>query len=167
MKKHKIVYENKVKADAKAGSEKENSVDFAANGIRNLQEKNIKELIESYNQVTDYTRLWNESMRKTDNKHWQNRMNILSKIVVKDGLEPTDLHVYVCTDVVKQLIDRLAEEKSKISKDTVIDWDKEVFQYINKYKCFRNITLSDDTNDICSWFAQPIKDFMSDKKNSL
>lgn len=81
--------------------------------------------------------------------------------------ELTTKHACVCTDTVKQVIDRLVNKNFKTTKDIVINWSKEVYQYINKYKYFRNITLSDDIdiNDICFFFEQPIKDFMNEKKH--
>ena len=140
--------------------------------------------------IHEYTHLWDSYTQRTNPELWEKGKNIFKKtflwdevkadpnyadIADNDDLLLSEVHARICGKMAEAVLSRILEKDGELTKDTVIDWDKEVDAYI--YETFESSrTLSDgrvikstgygafgtvvDINAIRSWFAKPMKDLM-------
>ncbi len=122
----------------------------------------------------EYTHLWDAYIQETNPEVWNKGKNILKNIYLwneiknnsdyadiadNEDLVASEVHSRICGKMADAILTKIAEHDGELTKDTVIDWDKEVDQYI--YDNFKSVRTSANVNEIRSWFAQPMKDFMN------
>ncbi len=141
--------------------------------------------------VHEYTHLWDNYTQRTNPELWEKGKSIFKNtkfweevksdpnyadIADNDNLLLSEVHSRICGKMADAILTKIAERDGILTKDTVIDWNKEVDQYI--YKTFESSrTTSDghtikskvygafgsvvDVNTVRDFFAQPMKDLMN------
>ena len=148
---------------------------FACNGKIYLD----PETISSNVAVHEYTHLWDEYTQRTNPKLWQKGMDILSRthlwtevkndpnyadIADDDNLVLSECHARICGKVAQQVLERIAEQDGGITKDKVIDWDKECWSYISTEFAKENgieELPAKSWQEITDFFSMPMTDLMS------
>ena len=142
------------------------------------------ELMNSNVAVHEYTHLWDEYTRRTNPELWNKGKDILKNtylwneiknspdyadIANNEDLLASEVHSRICGEIAQSVLERIAKENGEITKDAVIDWDKEVQNYLEEelglYK--GNFGKVFVVNEIRSWFAQPMKDLMNGRDISV
>lgn len=149
------------------------------------------EIMNSEVPLHEYTHLWDAYTQKTNPELWQKGKEIFKKTYLwdevkndpnyseikdNDDLVLSEAHARICGKMADAILTKIAERDGELTKDTVIDWNKEVDQYI--YETFESSrTTSDgrtikskgygafgsvvDVNTVRDFFAQPMKDLMN------
>ena len=152
-------------------------------------------LAESETAIHEYTHLWDSYTQKTNPELWQKGLNIfkdtsLWEDVINDenyadikndeNLILSECHARICGKIADEVLQKVLERDGNLKQAEMIDWDKEVDQYI--YENFESSrTLSDgqaikstgygafgtvvDVNAIRSWFSAPMKDLFQRELN--
>ena len=145
--------------------------------------------------IHEYTHLWDSYTQKTNPELWQKGLNIfkdtsLWEDVINDenyadikndeNLILSECHARICGKIADEVLQKVLERDGNLKQAEMIDWDKEVDQYI--YENFESSrTLSDgqvikstgygafgtvvDVNAIRSWFSAPMKDLFQRELN--
>lgn len=149
------------------------------------------EIMNSEVAVHEYTHLWDNYIQRTNPKLWEKGKDIFqntkfwedvkadpnyANISDNDDLLLSEVHAKICGKMADVILNKIIERDGELTKDTVINWENEVDDYI--YETFESErTLDDgrtikakgygafgtvvDINAIRTWFAQPMKDLMN------
>ena len=97
--------------------------------------------------VHEYTHLWDNYTQKTNPQLWEKGKSILkdtyywnevksdpnyADIADNDDLVLSEIHSRICGKMADAVLTKIAEKDGKITKDKVIDWDDETWNYIYK-----------------------------------
>lgn len=155
------------------------------------------EIMNSEVAVHEYTHLWDNYIQRTNPELWQKGKDIFQNtkfwedvkadpnyadISDNDDLLLSEVHAKICGKMADVILNKIIERDGELTKDTVINWENEVDDYI--YETFESErTLDDgrtikakgygafgtvvDINAIRTWFAQPMKDLMNSKNISI
>lgn len=155
------------------------------------------EIMNSEVAVHEYTHLWDNYIQRTNPKLWEKGKDIFQNtkfwedvkadpnyadISDNDDLLLSEVHAKICGKMADVILNKIIERDGELTKDTVINWENEVDDYI--YETFESErTLDDgrtikakgygafgtvvDINAIRTWFAQPMKDLMNSKNISI
>ena len=125
--------------------------------------------------VHEYTHLWDKYTQNTNPELWQEGKNVFkgtslwqkvindpnySDIAGNEDLVLSECHARICGDIAQKVLEEIAKEDGEIAKDKIIDWDKEVWNYIAKEF---EVDLFTNKDDLQMFLALPIKDLMSGK----
>ncbi len=95
--------------------------------------------------VHEYTHLWDNYCQKTNPELWEKGKSILkdtyywnevksdpnyTDIADNDDLVLSEIHSRICGKMADSVLTKIAEKDGKITKDKVIDWDDETWNYI-------------------------------------
>ena len=149
------------------------------------------EIMNSEVAVHEYTHLWDNYIQRINPKLWEKGKDIFqntkfwedvkadpnyANISDNDDLLLSEVHAKICGKMADVILNKIIERDGELTKDTVINWENEVDDYI--YETFESErTLDDgrtikakgygafgtvvDINAIRTWFAQPMKDLMN------
>ena len=127
--------------------------------------------------IHEYTHLWDNYTRRTNPELWQKGKNIFKNtkfwsdikadpnyadIADNDDLLLSEVHAQICGKMADAILTKIAERDGELTKDTVIDWDNEVWDYMQKELGFSSsITQSVfNTQDVKEFLSTPMKDLM-------
>lgn len=132
--------------------------------------------------VHEYTHLWDNYTQKTNPQLWEKGKSIFKNtkfweevkadpnyadIADNDDLLLSEVHSRICGKMADKVLSRIAEQDGKLTQETVIDWDKETWNYICEEMMegqavnYENGLTSKDLSD---FLAMPVKDLMHGKK---
>lgn len=144
------------------------------------------EIMNSNVAVHEYTHLWDKYTQNTNPELWQKGKDILSKthlwqevkadpnyadISSDDDLVLSEVHSRICGELAQKVLERIAEQDGEITKDKVIDWDKEINEYIvNELKIKPELVEENYVSEsvkaeyLKEFLSQPMKDLMNEVK---
>ena len=123
--------------------------------------------------VHEYTHLWDEYTKRTNPELWEKGKDILSKthlwdeiknnpdyadIADNDDLLASEVHSRICGEIAQKVLEQIAEKDGEITKDTVVNWDWEVANYIAKEFSAEEIK---EISEVKEFFTQPMKDLVN------
>ena len=126
--------------------------------------------------IHEYTHLWDNYIKVTNPELWNKGKDIFKNtylweevkndpnyqdIANDEDLILSECHARITGKIADQILDKILTENGELTKNTVIDWDKEVFEYISKE--FSEI----DIKSLSEFVSQTMKDFMEGKKLDL
>lgn len=132
--------------------------------------------------VHEYTHLWDNYTQKTNPKLWEKGKSIFKNtkfweevkadpnyadIADNDDLLLSEVHSRICGKMADKVLSRIAEQDGKLTQETVIDWDKETWNYICEEMMegqavnYENGLTSKDLSD---FLAMPVKDLLQGKE---
>ena len=136
--------------------------------------------------VHEYTHLWDKYTQNTNPELWQKGKDILSKthlwqevkadpnyqdIASDDDLVLSEVHSRICGELAQKVLERIAEQDGEITKDKVINWDKEINEYIvNELKIKPELGEENYVSEsvkaeyLKEFLSQPMKDLMNEVK---
>ena len=137
--------------------------------------------------VHEYTHLWDKYTQNTNPELWQKGKDILSKthlwqevkvdpnyqdISDDDDLVLSEVHSRICGELAQKVLERIAEQDGEITKDKVIDWDKETWDFIFTsigIETFNSVNpeLKLSKEDLKDLLSQPMKDLMEGKNINM
>ncbi|MCR5252580.1 MAG: hypothetical protein K6C98_02570 [Treponema sp.] len=132
------------------------------------------EIMNSEVAVHEYTHLWDNYTRKTNPELWNKGLDIFKRtslwnevindpnyVDIKDdeNLVLSECHSRICGKIADSVLQKILERDGELTRDTVIDWDKECSQYlynefIQKNEHLKNEELSEAVN----FMVLPMKD---------
>ena len=134
------------------------------------------DIVSSEAAIHEYTHLWDNYTKVTNPELWQKGKEIFKNtylweeikndpnyqdIAHDEDLILSECHARITGKIADQILDKILTENGELTKNTVIDWDKEVFEYISKE--FSEI----DIKSLSEFVSQTMKDFMEGKKLDL
>ena len=144
------------------------------------------EIMNSNVAVHEYTHLWDKYTQNTNPELWQKGKDILSKthlwqevkaepnyqdIASDDDLVLSEVHSRICGDLAQKVLERIAEQDGEITKDKVINWDKEINEYIvNELKIKPELGEENYVSEsvkaeyLKEFLSKPMKDLMNEVK---
>ena len=128
--------------------------------------------------VHEYTHLWDNYIQRTNPELWEKGKQIFRNtrfwnevkndpnyedIADNDDLLLSEVHAQICGKMADAILTKIAERDGELTKDTVIDWDNEVWDYMQKELGFSSsITQSVfNTQDVKEFLSTPMKDLMN------
>lgn len=149
------------------------------------------EIMNSEVAVHEYTHLWDNYTQRTNPELWEKGKSIFKNtkfweevkadpnyadISDNDNLLLSEVHAKICGKMADVILNKIIEHDGELTKDTVINWENEVDDYI--YETFESERILPDgrtvkakgygafgtvvdINAIRTWFAQPMKDLMN------
>lgn len=132
--------------------------------------------------VHEYTHLWDNYTQKTNPELWEKGKSIFKNtkfweevktdpnyadIADNDDLLLSEVHSRICGKMADKILSRIAEQDGKLTQKTVIDWNKETWNYICEEMMegqavnYENGLTSKDLSD---FLAMPVKDLVHGKK---
>ena len=145
------------------------------------------EIMNSNVAVHEYTHLWDKYTQNTNPELWERGKDILSKthlwsevkadpnyadISNDDDLVLSEVHSRICGKIAQKVLEQIAEQDGEITRDKVIDWDKETWNYLSN----EFLTAEDkeilfekelSENQINEFISLSLKDLMEEKEISL
>lgn len=136
------------------------------------------EIMNSEVGVHEYTHLWDNYTQRTNPELWEKGKSIFKNtkfweevkadpnyadIADNDDLLLSEVHSRICGKMTDKVLSRIAEQDGKLTQETVIDWDKETWNYICEEMMegqavnYENGLTSKDLSD---FLAMPVKDLM-------
>ena len=136
------------------------------------------EIMNSEVAVHEYTHLWDNYTQRTNPELWEKGKTIFKNtkfweevkadpnyadIADNDDLLLSEVHSRICGKMADKVLSRIAEQDGKLTQETVIDWDKETWNYICEEMMegqavnYENGLTSKDLSD---FLAMPVKDLM-------
>ncbi len=130
----------------------------------------------------EYTHLWDNYTQRTNPELWQKGKYIFKNthfwndvksdpdyadIANNDDLLLSEVHARICGKMADEILTKIAERDGELTKNSVIDWDKETWSYIKKEILS---TLDIELNDLVlmrDFLSMPMKDLMSGKNISI
>ncbi|WP_149554547.1 hypothetical protein [Treponema pectinovorum] len=129
----------------------------------------------------EYTHLWDSYTQRTNPELWQKGKDIFKNthywadvkndsnyadIADNEDLLLSEVHAQICGKMADTILYKIAERDGELTKNSVIDWDKECWDYIATdigFHTFDNVNpdLKLTTEDLKQFLSQPMKDFMS------
>jgi len=140
---------------------------FAFNGKIYLN----PEIISSEAALHEYTHLWDNYTKVTNPELWQKGKEIFKNtnlweevknepnyqdLAHDEDLILSECHARITGKIADKILDKIQKENGELTKDTVIDWNKEVFEYISKEFVDKDI----DIQSVSEFVSQTMKDFM-------
>lgn len=134
------------------------------------------DIVSSEAAIHEYTHLWDNYIKVTNPELWNKGKEIFKNtylweevkndpnyqdIAHDEDLILSECHARITGKIADQILDKILTENGELTKNTVIDWDKEVFEYISKE--FSEI----DIKSLSEFVSQTMKDFMEGKKLDL
>ena len=134
------------------------------------------EIMNSNVAVHEYTHLWDEYTKRTNPELWNKGKDILKKtflwneiknnpdyadIADNEDLLTSEVHSRICGEIAQSVLERIAKENGEITKDTVVNWDWEVANYIAKEFSAEEIK---EISEVKEFFTQPMKDLVGEKE---
>ena len=140
------------------------------------------EIMNSEVAVHEYTHLWDNYTQRTNPELWKKGKTIFKNtkfweevkadpnyadIADNDDLLLSEVHSRICGKMADKVLSRIAEQDGKLTQETVIDWDKETWNYICEEMMegqavnFENGLTSKDLSD---FLAMPVKDLLQGKE---
>ena len=134
------------------------------------------DIVSSEAALHEYTHLWDNYTKVTNPELWNKGKEIFKNtylweevkndpnyqdIANDEDLILSECHARITGKIADQILDKILTENGELTKNTVIDWDKEVFEYISKE--FSEI----DIKSLSEFVSQTMKDFMEGKKLDL
>ena len=128
--------------------------------------------------IHEYTHLWDNYIKVTNPELWNKGKDIFKNtylweevkndpnyqdIANDEDLILSECHARITGKIADQILDKILTENGELTKNTVIDWDKEVFEYIAKEFSGKDI----DIQNMSDFVSQTMKDFMEGKKLDL
>ncbi len=143
--------------------------------------------------VHEYTHLWDRYTMKTNPELWEKGKEVFKRtslwnevkaspdyadIADDDNLVLSECHARICGKMANTILSKIVEHDGELTKDTVIDWDKEAWEYINKelgrkiantgVYSFSDTGLNDDyAVDFKHFLSMPMKALMNGKDFSV
>jgi len=134
--------------------------------------------------IHEYTHLWDNYTQRTNPELWEKGKNIFKKtslweevksdpnyadIADNDDLLLSEVHARICGKMAEAVLSRILEKDGELTKDTVIDWDKECWDYIATeigFQTFDNVNpeLKIKTEDLKQFLSMPMKDLMEGRE---
>jgi len=134
--------------------------------------------------VHEYTHLWDNYTQRTNLELWQKGKNIFKETYLwdevkadpnyadisdNDDLILSEVHSRICGKMAEKVLEKILERDGELTKNTVIDWDKETWNYIcEEFLGKENITLNYPngltSKDLTEFLALPMKDFMEGRE---
>ncbi len=127
--------------------------------------------------VHEYTHLWDAYTQRTNPELWQKGKEIFKNtqfwnevkndpnyedIADNDDLLLSEVHSQICGKMAEEILNRIAEKDGELTKDTVIDWDKEVWEYVANSIDVANFNKETFVyEDVKEFLVKPIKDLMN------
>ena len=132
----------------------------------------------------EYTHLWDSYTQRTNPELWQKGKDIFKNthfwndvksdpnyadIADNDDLILSEVHSRICGKMAEKVLEKILERDGELTKNTVIDWDKETWDYIcEEFLGKENITLNYpnglSSKDLTEFLALPMKDFMEGRE---
>ena len=143
------------------------------------------EIMNSNVAVHEYTHLWDAYTQHANPELWNKGKDILKEtylwneiknnpeyadIADDEDLLASEVHSRICGKIAQRVLERIAKENGKITKDTVIDWENEVDTFIIKNFSEEeviNIYKIIDSSDVRKFFSLPMKDLMNGRNISV
>ena len=134
--------------------------------------------------VHEYTHLWDNYTQRTNSELWQKGKDIFKETYLwdevkadpnyadisdNDDLILSEVHSRICGKMAEKVLEKILERDGELTKNTVIDWDKETWNYIcEEFLGKENITLNypngQNSKDLTEFLALPMKDFMEGRE---
>lgn len=127
--------------------------------------------------VHEYTHLWDAYTQRTNPELWQKGKEIFKNtqfwkdvkadpnyadIANNEDLLLSEVHSQICGKMAEEILNRIAERDGELTKDTVIDWDKEVWEYVANSIDVANFNKETFVyEDVKEFLVKPIKDLMN------
>lgn len=136
------------------------------------------DIVSSEAALHEYTHLWDNYTKVTNPELWNKGKDIFKNtylweeikndpnyqdIANDEDLILSECHARVTGKIADQILDKILTENGELTKNTVIDWDKEVFEYISKEFSENEI----DIKSLSEFVSQTMKNFMEGKKLDL
>lgn len=152
----------------------EQTYGFAHNGKIYLN----TEIMNSEVVVHEYTHLWDNYTQRTNPELWEKGKTIFKNtkfweevkadpnyadIADNDDLLLSEVHSRICGKMADKVLSRIAEQDGKLTQETVIDWDKETWNYICEEMMEGQAVNYENgltSKDISDFLAMPVKDLM-------
>lgn len=152
----------------------EQTYGFAHNGKIYLN----PEIMNSEVVVHEYTHLWDNYTQRTNPELWEKGKSIFKNtkfweevkadpnyadIAENDDLLLSEVHSRICGKMADKVLSRIAEQDGKLTQKTVIDWDKETWNYIcEEMKEGQAVNYENGltSKDLSDFLAMPVKDLM-------
>ena len=133
------------------------------------------EVMDSNVAVHEYTHLWDKYIQNTNPELWEKGKAVFkntslwkqvtsnpaySDISGNDDLVLSECHARICGNLAKNVLEKIAREDGEITKDRIVDWDKETWEYLAK-------EFSEDMSELIQvkdFINLPIKDLMNGNK---
>ena len=130
----------------------------------------------------EYTHLWDNYTQRTNPELWQKGKDIFKNthfwndvksdpnyadIANNEDLLLSEVHAQLCGKMADEILTKIAERDGELTRNSVIDWDKETWSYIKKEILS---TLDIELNDLVlmrDFLSMPMKDLMSGKNISI
>lgn len=136
------------------------------------------EIMNSDVAVHEYTHLWDSYTKRINPELWQKGKDIFKNtkfwsdvkadpnyadIADNDDLLLSEVHAQICGKMADAILTKIAERDGELTKDTVIDWDNEVWDYMQKELGFSSsITQSVfNAQNVKEFLSTPMKDLMN------
>ena len=136
------------------------------------------DIMNSNTAVHEYTHLWDNYTQRTNPELWQKGKDIFknthfweevrndpnySDIAGDEDLVLSEIHARICGGLAQKVLEHIAERDGVLTKDAVIDWDKECWKYMENVMWFEPNHVFSPEN-LKEFFSQPMKDFMQGKE---
>ena len=135
------------------------------------------EVMDSNVAVHEYTHLWDKYIQNTNPELWEKGKAVFSKtclwnevkedpaylnISKDDDLVLSECHARISGNLAQNVLKKIAREDGEITKDRIIDWDKETWEYLAQ-------EFSADMSEfiqVKDFINLPVKDLMASKNIS-
>ena len=129
------------------------------------------DIISSEVAIHEYTHLWDNYTKVTNPELWNKGKEVFKNTYlweeVKNDVHYQDIshdedlilsecHARITGKIADKILDKIQKENGEFTKDTIINWDKEVFEYISKEFVDKDI----DIQSVSGFVSQTMKDFM-------
>ena len=154
---------------------------FAHNGKIYLN----PEIANSEVAIHEYTHLWDNYIQRTNSNLWEIGKNIFKNthywndvkadpnyadIADNDDLLLSEVHAQLVGKMAEELLNKIIERDGELTKDSVIDWDKECWLWLSNEIAGVELEESEVNQrfkDMTSFLSMTMKDFMSGKNISI
>ena len=129
------------------------------------------DIVSSEAALHEYTHIWDNYTKVTNPELWQKGKEIFKNtylweevknepnyqdIAHDEDLILSECHARITGKIADQILEKIQKENGELTKDSVINWDKEVFEYISKEFVDKDI----DIQSVSEFVSQTMKDFM-------
>ena len=129
--------------------------------------------------VQEYTHLWDNYIQKTNPELWEKGLNIFkgthyweevksdpnyADISNDDNLVLSEIHSRICGKMAEKILEKIIEQDGQLTKDSVINWDKETWEYM-KNELWFNVKDQFNSEDLKQFLSTPMKDLFQRELN--
>ncbi|MCI6317535.1 MAG: Eco57I restriction-modification methylase domain-containing protein [Spirochaetia bacterium] len=144
---------------------------FAHNGKIYLN----PEIANSEVAIHEYTHLWDSYIQRTNSNLWEIGKNLFKNthywndvkadpnyadIADNDDLLLSEVHAQLVGKMAEEVLNKIIERDGELTKDSVIDWDKECWAYLENTLWFE-LEHNFSPEELHDFLAMPMKDFMN------